>query len=258
MRIRTKLVMGIGAASALSVGLVGGLAAQSGESPEGEADLDGRRCGGGSHQERGQRLNAVADLLGVESGEIQSTLSQGGTLADVAAEAGVDPQVLVDTFVAEHSARLAQAVTDGRIDQAQADEALANATQRAETFIAEGRSGDGRPGQGERPHRRQHDGPRRIIGAVAGILGVEPQDVVEALRDGTSIADYAESLGVGEQELTDSILAEASARLAEAVANGRITQDEADTKLAEMAERLSEALNKVPEGAESAGTSTTL
>ncbi len=257
MRIRTKLVMGIGAASALSVGLVGGLAAQSGESPEGEADGEGRRCGGGSHQARGERLNAVADLLGVEPGEIQSTLSQGGTLADVAAEAGVDPQVLVDTFVAEHSARLAQAVTDGRIDQAQADEALANATQRAETFINEGPQGDG-PRDGERRHRRQHDGPRRIIGAVAGILGVEPQDVVEALRGGTSIADYAESLGVGEQELTNSILAEASARLAEAVANGRITQDEADTKLAEMAERLSEALNKVPEGAESASTSTTL
>ena len=230
---------------------------KAGESPEGEADLDGRRCGGGSHQARGERLNAVADLLGVEPGEIQSTLSEGGTLADVAAEAGFDSQVLVDAFLAEHSARLDQAVADGRIDQAQADEALANATERAETFINEGPQGDG-PRDGERRHRRQHDGPRRIIGTVAGILGVEPQDVVEALRGGTSIADYAESLGVGEQELTDSIVAEASARLAEAVANGRITQDEADTKLAEMAERLSEALNKVPEGAASGSTSTTL
>ena len=251
MRMQKKMLLGVTAASALSVGVIGGIAAQSpGDEPEIETAHAGPR------HAPGQKLETIAGILGTDAESIRTTLADGGTLADAAIAAGVEPPVLIDALLAELSARVDQAVEDGRVDQERAAQYLANAEARITTSVNEGRPDRG---EGERRHHRQHRrGAMRLVGQSANVIGVEPQELVEALQGGSSIAEFAEANGVSEAALIDGILAEISVRLDEAVANGRITQAEADEKLSNMAERLSEAVNKVRGESAPAATSTSI
>jgi lambda repressor-like predicted transcriptional regulator len=215
-----------------------------GHGPGGQGH-DGQHAGG---RNQGHQLSLVADLLGVEPGDVASMLAQGGTLAEVATEAGINPDVLVNAIVDTTAERVEQGVENGNLTDERADEILSQATDRATRFVYEAHPGVGQGrGEGERAHRDGRRGPGKLIGQAAQVIGVEPQDVFEALRGGTSIAEYADAQGVSEDALIAGITAEVESKLAEAVANGRLTQEEADAKLAGMVERLAAAIHNVPQ-----------
>jgi len=81
----------------------------------------------------------LTDLLGLDPQELMTQLRDGKTLAEIATEQNVDPQAVIDALVAEATTRLDQAVTDGRIDQAEADQKLADATTRITDMVNNGR-----------------------------------------------------------------------------------------------------------------------
>ncbi len=96
-------------------------------------------------------IDTAAEALGVTSEELRTALRDGKSVADVAGEKGVDVQVVIDALVAEAQERIATAVSDGRITQAQADERLATLTDDVTKIVnGEGRGfGRGRgPGRG--------------------------------------------------------------------------------------------------------------
>lgn len=95
-------------------------------------------------------------------------------------------------------------------------------------------------------HRRGGGGH---LETVADLLEMDLADLVEALRDGQSIADLA---GIEETAtVIDALVAEATGRLNTAVADESITQDEADEKLAEVTQRITDMVNgELPEGSE--------
>ncbi len=70
----------------------------------------------------GMGSEALTDLLGLTAEEIHTQLHDGATLAEIAAAQGVEVQAVVDALVAELDTRLDEAVADGRIDQAEADD----------------------------------------------------------------------------------------------------------------------------------------
>jgi hypothetical protein len=77
-----------------------------------------------------QSLVAVAaDTLNMTQVDLVTMLRNGRTIAQVAAERNVAPTTIVDAFVSTRQARMAEAVTAGRMTQAQADTMLA--TMRA-------------------------------------------------------------------------------------------------------------------------------
>ncbi len=98
------------------------------------------------------------------------------------------------------------------------------------------------------PHRGGHGGPgggRGFDGTVvADALGITTDELRTALRDGQSIADVAAAQGVDVQVVIDAIVTAAETRIAEAVTEGRITQEEADAKLAELTERVTERVEQ--------------
>jgi hypothetical protein len=100
----------------------------------------------------GQVVAVAAQAIGIEESALRQALAGGQTIAQVAQSNGVDPQKVVDALVADHAARLDQAVADGRITQAQADEKKADAQARF-TAIVNGE----RPLGG--PHGPRGDGP---------------------------------------------------------------------------------------------------
>jgi len=122
-------------------------------------------------------------------------------------------------------------VDDGTITQAQAD-AVIEALQAAAPQGGPG--GPGRPGG----HGR---GPGFKV--VAETLGLTEEEVRQAVIDGQTLAELAAANGSSAAELVDAILADIKSHMDEKVAAGDMTQEEADAKLAEAEERVTEFVN---------------
>lgn len=105
------------------------------------------------------------------------------------------------------------------------------------------------PGRGHGPgkggHGRGHGkGGRIALDAAATTLGMTEEELVAQLRDGRSLADLAAEKGVAVEDLAAALTAAAEERLAEKVAEGELTQEEADAKKAELAERIAAAIER--------------
>jgi polyhydroxyalkanoate synthesis regulator phasin len=86
---------------------------------------------GGHHGGDRIGLETAAEALGLTEAELRTALEPDGTsLADVAQDQGVDVGTLVAALVQAQQDRIAQAVEDGRLTQAEADERLADLEAR--------------------------------------------------------------------------------------------------------------------------------
>lgn len=122
---------------------------------------------------------------------------------------------------------LADLVEDGSITQEQADEV-------ATTL---GDAGFGGHGGGP--------GPARLgLSTAAETLGMTEDELRTALRaDDASLATVAEAQGVDVQTLIDALVAAATERIDQAVADGDITQEQADQRLADLEARITERVD---------------
>ncbi|SDE56543.1 hypothetical protein SAMN05660485_01107 [Blastococcus fimeti] len=85
----------------------------------------------GGHRGGGPGLDAAATALGMSEDELRTALDvEGTTLADVAEEQGVPVETVVAALVTAGQERIASAVEDGRLTQAEADERLADLEER--------------------------------------------------------------------------------------------------------------------------------
>lgn len=131
---------------------------------------------------------------------------------------------------------LAGLVSDGTITQAQADKV---ATALEESRPMAGPGGPGGPGRGGHGH-----GPGRVdLSAAAEALGMTDAELRAAAEEGTTLSDLAEQEGVSEDALVDALVAAAKERLAAAVTDGRITQEQADARAADLETRITESLD---------------
>ena len=130
---------------------------------------------------------------------------------------------------------LAPLVQDGTITQEQADKVI-------ETLIAARPEGGGPGGHGGgRGHGGGFGGE-----AAAEALGISVDELRTALRDGQTIAQVAESKGVSIDTVIAAIVAERTAKIEERVTAGDLTREEADEKLADLTERVTEQVNSAP------------
>ncbi len=126
-------------------------------------------------------------------------------------------------------------VGDGSLTQEQADEVAA-------TLDAAGLGG-GHGGPGG------HGGGRPDLGAAATALGLTGEQLRAALQaDGATLATVAEAQGVPVGTLVTALTDAAEERIAQAVADGRLTQEEADERLADLADRITERVEATGPG----------
>ncbi len=100
-------------------------------------------------------IGMVAEELDMSVQDLMAELQDGKTLAEVASQNGVDVQAIADAYLAQLEEHLAQAVTDGKITQNQADWMLEQAKERVpdqlnntwEDCVPHGFPGGGRPGR---------------------------------------------------------------------------------------------------------------
>jgi len=88
---------------------------------------------------RGVTSEALTDLLGLDAQELRQQLRDGATLAEIATAQGVETQAVIDELVAELTERVDNAVENGRIDQVEADQKLADAETKITDMVDNGR-----------------------------------------------------------------------------------------------------------------------
>lgn len=93
-------------------------------------------------------------------------------------------------------------------------------------------------GGGMRGHRvgRLHERPVEVF---ANITEQDVADVLTEMRDGKTLGELAQNAGVMD-ELKQTLLSDAKENLDAAVADGRLTQEEADTRYADMEARITD------------------
>jgi hypothetical protein len=97
----------------------------------------------------GPHLDAAASYLGLTRAQLQTQLSQGKTLAQLAKARAKSVDGLVDALVADEKKELDEAVSAGRLTRAQAHELLSGARQRF-TDLVNGKAPRFRGGRGFR------------------------------------------------------------------------------------------------------------
>jgi hypothetical protein len=65
---------------------------------------------------------------------------------------------------------------------------------------------------------------RHAVEVSAKAIGIEPKELRDGLHAGSSIADVATAKGVDVQKVVDALVAAGSARVDQAVSNGRLTE----------------------------------
>ncbi len=82
------------------------------------------------------------------------------------------------------------------------------------------------------------------LGVAAEAIGISEDDLRAALEDGQSIAAVAETNGVDVQTVIDALVADATTRIDDAVAAGDLTAEEGEEREADLAERITEVVNR--------------
>ena len=120
---------------------------------------------GAMHDMRG--LDAAASYLGLSQSELLTKLQSGKSLADIAKDQGKSVDGLVNALVDDAKTHLDQAVKDGNLTQAQADQILSQLKQHITDFVngtapkgfgPSFRGGSGFPGPGGPPSFFRHSG----------------------------------------------------------------------------------------------------
>ena len=83
-----------------------------------------------------------------------------------------------------------------------------------------------------------------VLEGVVEILDITEDELKNALGDGSTLAEVAEANGLSSDDLIAELIVLAQTTLDEAVADGAITQEQADSMLARITEMLPEAIEK--------------
>lgn len=224
--MKMKWFLAIGLVVILSLGVVGIASAQAPDTPPGPPPT--------APLARDNFLQPVADLLGMSVDDLQAELKDGKTLEEIVTEHGKTmadvATVLYDTAVEN----LNQAVSDGKMTQEQADTIEQRLAERRDACINDGDC------QLHPPKRSLRDrlNPRKVFSQVmetglniADALNMDPRDMLQAFRDGSSLQDLADQQGVSMDDIATAITAPMKERLAQLLDDGKMTQEQYDRAL---------------------------
>jgi hypothetical protein len=164
-------------------------------------------------------------------------------IANVAKRLGVTTAALEDALKGARIDQVDEALNDGKITQEQADAAK----ERIES--GEGRGFGFGPGPGHGHHGFGHHGfGDRGMGldAAATYLGLTADELRTELRSGKSLATIAGEQGTSVDGLKAALLEDATTKLDEAVAAGRITEDQKAAMLERLTERIDAMVERTP------------
>jgi len=125
----------------------------------------------------------------------------------------------------------------------------------AKALAAGGPPAGGQAGQAVRQGYGMHMGRNfgSMAAPVAQFLGIDQTELVAARRSGKSMVQIASEKGISEQQLVDFVVGQRSAQIDQMVADGKITQAQADLHKQYMAEQVKTNLNRTDVGPKHTG-----
>jgi polyhydroxyalkanoate synthesis regulator phasin len=239
--IRDSRLVSVGVASVIAVSVIGfgsaAFAQDSGTTPTPSTQSDGttpKDCDGHG---LGIGLRGLLKNTGLTAQEIADGKAAGLTWGQILDQYGdvtaaQAKQQVLDTL----KSKLDQAVANGKLTQEQADQKLADAGTKIDEFL------NSTPG--DHAEGKEHGRGFKSFGSletVAGVLGIDEATLRQRLAAGETLAQIA---GDKTQAVIDALTAEANAKIDEAVANGKMTQEQADQAKAKASEMITKFVNE--------------
>ena len=152
---------------------------------------------------------------------------------DAALQLGVEPSELSDALEQALKNRVDEAADDGRLTEEQADE-LKERIDADDYPLLFGRGGNGGHHVFGGFGRHRHV---EVLATAASFLGLTEAELREELEDKT-LAEIAREQGKAPAGLVQQLVATQTKRIDEAVADGRLTEEQATELEAELEERM--------------------
>jgi polyhydroxyalkanoate synthesis regulator phasin len=150
---------------------------------------------------------------------------------DAASQLGVEPEALSDALKQALKNRIDEAVDEGRLTEEHADE-LKERIDADEYPLLFGRGG----------HGVGHHVRLEVIETAASYLGMTEAELREGLREST-LAEIAKEKGKNAAGLVHQLVATQTKRIDEAVADGRLTVEQATQLKANLGEHMEALVN---------------
>lgn len=187
---------------------------------------------------------AAMGLLGVggaagaiaASGLLSPEEQSKAVIDDAAQQLGVEPQALSDALKQALKNRVDEAVEAGRLTQEQGDE-LKDRIDSTESPLLFGHGFQGRPGFLGGSRLFGHDVRIDALDTAASYLDMSEDDLRRALESKT-LAEIANEKGKSVDGLVHALVAAQEKRIDEAVADGRLTKQQATELEARLTERV--------------------
>jgi hypothetical protein len=164
---------------------------------------------------------AAADVYGMSEAEVVSQLHQGARLAELA-ENEAEKLQLQKAIMDIQSQQIDEAVANGWLNEERAEQLKLILPQASSKLVEYGGG----------PYWGQGFGGGKRWGVwrddVAAYLELSSEELAGALLGGQSLGELTESEGKDVAGLVELLFAEANTKLAEVVADGRLTQAQAD------------------------------
>jgi polyhydroxyalkanoate synthesis regulator phasin len=187
----------------------------------------------------GHFLSTAADYLGLTQAQLRTQLNSGKTLAQIAKDRNKSVEGLVDKLVADKNARIDEAVEDGRLTRADANEIKADLKEQVTDFV-----NNGKPAfRGSRGVPFGLPGPDHFLSTAADYLGLTQAQLRTQLNSGKTLAQIAKDRNKSVEGLVDKLVADKNARIDEAVEDGRLTRAEANEIKADLKEQVTDFVN---------------
>jgi lambda repressor-like predicted transcriptional regulator len=167
----------------------------------------------------------VLDLLKLDKKTLQAKLAEGKTLAQIAEEQGVSRD------------SLKQALTDSF--NKKLEEQKSKFAENLDKMVDSKLPG----GFGDKKDFVFKQNPGQNISEAAKLLGISNEDLKKALVSGKSLADLAKEKGVEVQTLIDGLANPLTAKIEQELKDGKITQEQADQRKADIVEKITKWVN---------------
>jgi hypothetical protein len=190
-------------------------------------------AGAGKGHGQGSLLRAAAQYIGVSRADLVREGRGGQTLAQIASAHGKTAAGLKAAMLAAVKVKLDAAVSAGKVSAQQSRARLVRAERLIERMV-----------NGKAGASKQRAAKSRLLNVAARYIGLSPKALRTELKAGKSLAQVAAAHGKTAAGLKEALLKPVKARLARAVASGRITAASADAKLARLSSRLDALINR--------------
>jgi hypothetical protein len=205
---------------------------------------DGQNGKRGGRRGFGGQSTVIQDATGLTRDELRTAVQNGSTVADLITANGGDVNSVIAELVAEATTHINEGVAEGRFTQEQADERLAD----LEEHITERLNGTF-----ERPEGKGEGRNGRDNTIIQDATGLTRDELRTAVQNGSTVADLIIANGGDVDSVIAELVAEATTHINEQVAEGRFTQEQADERIADLEEHITDRLNGTFERSEGQG-----